>query len=277
MIVADAGYALALAALLAAAWRALGRDPALQRLRALAVLMAGFSIAYGVAVGSYFGAASDSGSVLARLQVLDLRDYAAMIEFSVLVGAAHLLLATGLAAWRNRRRHQGLGHLGWSLAILGGVGAWQADLRGWPPPLPVAAYSLLGGGLLLVLLFRGARAVASRRDLGPRFAQGLVALAGATKAFGDVLSYLRLFALGLASASLAATFNALAAQAGSAAGGIGPWLAALLLLFGHALNFALTLLGATIHGLRLNLIEFYGWAVEQEGHPFEAFRRRSRP
>jgi V/A-type H+-transporting ATPase subunit I len=274
MIMADAGYALLLAVLLALGWRSLARDPALRRLRALGVLTVTLSLLYGIAVGSYFGAGPSEGSMLASLAILDLRDYELMIEFSVFVGAAHLLTATGLAAWRNRRRHQGLGHLGWCLALLGGVGYWQFKMRELPTLTASISIALLCGGLALVLLFRGERRVNSLPDIGPRLAQGALALAGITKAFGDVLSYLRLFALGLASASLAVTFNQLAAQTSDAAGAAGPWLAILLLLFGHGLNFVLTLMGATIHGLRLNLIEFYGWAVENEGRPFKAFRRR---
>jgi V/A-type H+-transporting ATPase subunit I len=108
-----------------------------------------------------------------------------------------------------------------------------------------------------------------------RLMQGGLALTSVTKAFGDVLSYLRLFALGLASASLAITFNELAAQIRGSAGAAGPYLAVGLLLLGHTLNFALIMMSAIVHGLRLNLIEFYNWSVTEEGYPFRAFRKRS--
>jgi len=101
-------------------------------------------------------------------------------------------------------------------------------------------------------------------------------LTSVTKAFGDVLSYLRLFALGLASASLAMTFNELAAQIRGSGGVAGPYLSIGLLLLGHTLNFALILMSAVVHGLRLNLIEFYNWSVTEEGYPFRAFHKRSR-
>jgi V/A-type H+-transporting ATPase subunit I len=71
------------------------------------------------------------------------------------------------------------------------------------------------------------------------------------------------------------TFNELAAQIGGA-GAAGPYLAIGVLLLGHTLNFVLILMSAVVHGLRLNLIEFYNWSVTEEGYPFRAFRKRSR-
>ena len=105
-------------------------------------------------------------------------------------------------------------------------------------------------------------------------ASWLKVMANVTKIFGDVLSYLRLFALGLASASLAITFNQLAADVGDALPGIGFLLHILILLAGHLLNFVLTVVSGVIHGLRLNLIEFYNWSLADEGYPFQPFSKQ---
>ncbi|MGD9409517.1 MAG: V-type ATPase 116kDa subunit family protein, partial [Thiohalocapsa sp.] len=102
---------------------------------------------------------------------------------------------------------------------------------------------------------------------------GLLALTQVTKIFGDTLSYLRLFALGLASASLALTFNDLARQVGAQVPGLGLLLQILLLLIGHGLNMALGLVSGVVHGLRLNYIEFYNWALSGEGYPFRPFKK----
>jgi V/A-type H+-transporting ATPase subunit I len=105
---------------------------------------------------------------------------------------------------------------------------------------------------------------------------GTLAITHASKLFGDVLSYMRLFALGLASASLAGTFNSLATQIGHGVPGIGVLLAILILLFGHGINILLGILSGVVHGLRLNYIEFFGWALSDEGYPFKALARRER-
>ena len=92
--------------------------------------------------------------------------------------------------------------------------------------------------------------------------------------FGDVLSYMRLFALGLASASLALTFNSLAVQMKDAVPGLGLLLAILLLCIGHTLNLGLSIMSGVVHGLRLNFMEFYKWAMPEEGKAFRRFARR---
>jgi V/A-type H+-transporting ATPase subunit I len=89
-----------------------------------------------------------------------------------------------------------------------------------------------------------------------------------------VLSYLRLFALGLASASLALTFNDLARQVADEVPGLGLLFAILILLVGHVLNLLLSVMSGVVHGLRLNFIEFYNWALLGEGYPFRPFKKK---
>ena len=109
-----------------------------------------------------------------------------------------------------------------------------------------------------------------------RLLKRLGGLTGLSSAFGDALSYLRLFALGLASASLAGTFNTMAGQVKDALPGIGILFALLIALLGHTLNFVLSLSSGFIHGLRLNFIEFFRWSISEEGQPFNAFARKEK-
>jgi V/A-type H+-transporting ATPase subunit I len=174
----------------------------------------------------------------------------------------------------NARRlgwsRESLAAVGWAGMILGGflLALSQRDDRPW---LSTSALALLGIGGLLVLLFTGARKKPLARVLA-----GVLALTRATSAFGDVLSYLRLFALGLASASLAAAFNDIAGRVHGSMAGVGLLFALLILLIGHGLNFALSLSSAAIHGLRLNVIEFFNWGLTEEGALFHPFRRKER-
>jgi len=130
------------------------------------------------------------------------------------------------------------------------------------------------GGIGTVFILSGNRKVISPIDYFWRGLEGLQALFNITRLFGDVLSYLRLFALGLASASLAFTFNNLSNSIMEAIPGPGLLLAILILFFGHGLNLFLSVLGAVVHGLRLNYIEFNNWALSEEGFPFKAFKKR---
>lgn len=83
--------------------------------------------------------------------------------------------------------------------------------------------------------------------------------------FADVLSYLRLYALSLAGAIMAATVNNFAASAGWFFGII-------LIIFGHALNLLLNVMGGVIHGLRLNFIEWYHYSFEGDGKLFNPLK-----
>ena len=107
-----------------------------------------------------------------------------------------------------------------------------------------------------------------------RVFKGISALTGLSSLFGDVMSYLRLFALGLASASLAVAFNDMARDLSNAVPGIGFLFGLLVLLLGHAMNFALSFASGFIHGLRLNVIEFFKWGVKDEGHAYRPFERK---
>ena len=134
-------------------------------------------------------------------------------------------------------------------------------------------FDFIAGGLVPVVLFGSNRPVKSFSSALLRLLSGLGSLFDISKLFGDALSYLRLFALGLASASLAITFNQIASQIIKGIPGIGLLLAILVLLGGHALNLLLGIISGFVHGLRLNYIEFFKWAISEEGYPFKAFRK----
>jgi V/A-type H+-transporting ATPase subunit I len=269
MILADAGYALLMAAGVALYRRRLGGSASGRRLRALLAALAGASFAYGVAAGSYFGVAPPAGGWLARLAIVDVADFETMMRVSILVGAVHIAIALGAAAVVNRFRGEGLAAIGWLAVTAGGLLLW---LAGEGPARAAAPWALAAG---LGLVFAGgATAAPAGAGLGARLGGGLLGLTRATKLFGDLLSYLRLFALGLASASLAGTFNGLALEIRAAHPGVGVLLAALVLLFGHGINLAIGLMSGVVHGLRLNYIEFFGWGLPEEGYPFKAFARR---
>jgi V/A-type H+-transporting ATPase subunit I len=276
MIFSDAGYGLVLGLLTLAGWRRLGRSPGGATLRGVLVALVASSIVYGVLVGSFFGVTPPKGSWLARAHVLDAGDQRQMMLISLGVGVVHLTSANLVAAWERRRTSRALSSLGWALAL---VAAFVTALAKTTSGL--ARWASLGfGGLalggLLVLLFSSDRplSLAPRAILG-RLLDGLHGLTESSKAFGDVLSYLRLFALGLASIKLAEAFNHLAASS-FALRGVGILLGLVVLLVGHVINFAMGIMGGVVHGLRLNVIEFFNWSLPEEGALFHAFSRKAR-
>ncbi len=275
MILGDAGYALLLGGLLAAFWKRMGQSDLGRRMRSLCAVIVTLSLGYGVLVGSYFGVSPPDGSLLGSLQLLKLDDFNAMIRLSVIIGASHVALANVMAARVHSRWRDRVEPLAWNLVILGALCLWLfgtvADAAPW---VATACYALMISGATGVVLFGSDREVRTPRDALARFVGGLLSLTNITKLFGDVLSYLRLFALGLASASLAITFNQLAADAAAASPGPGLLLKILILTLGHGLNLVLAIVSGVVHGLRLNFIEFFNWGMEAEGRPFRPFHKK---
>ena len=271
MILSDAGYAAVLLGGLLICWRRLGNTARGRSYRLLGLVIGGASILWGVMVGSYFGVEPSADSLPGRLHLLNLNDFDTMMSISIFVGIGHLVIANAMNAYVLRRRPAALGSIGWIVTLLGGTLLWRA---GGDTLYGQAGYFLLGGGLLLSFLFTSERAVRRPSDYLWRALDGLKALTGALGMFGDVLSYMRLFALGLAAASLALTFNNLAADIRDAVPGLGLFLAILILLVGHLLNLGLSIMSGVVHSLRLNFIEFYKWGLPAEGTAFRKFARK---
>lgn len=263
MILSDAGYALLLLLLTGAKWKTWQGVKKTRRLSRLLLTMALFSLVWGITVGSYFGGAPPA-EVLAAMVLVNMQDFDAMMRLSVSIGVAHLVLANAMMAYVRRRHWSAIASLGWAVTCVLMWHAWQYGYH--------AGHLLLGiVCLVAIILFTGESG--SEWQWQQRW-RGLVALTQVTQLFGDALSYLRLFALGLASASLAMTFNQLATDVAHAVPGLGLLLQIVLLLIGHALNFVLTLVSGVIHGLRLNLIEFYHWSLADEGYAFQPFAKQ---
>ena len=244
------------------------------RLMNLAYFMSAVGIVWGAMIGSYFGA-SPGGGLLDSIAFVDLNDYNAMMKLSVFVGVAHLIVANLMTAWINRSSSFALSPLGWALVMGGGLGIWF----GMTGTLPAIFADQVGPGMmvlggLFIFLFTSTRKVRSAGDLLLRGLDGLKAVYNITSAFGDVLSYMRLFALGLSGASLAMTFNSLATDVLHSSPVTGVLFAGLILLLGHALNFALCIMSGVVHGMRLNVIEFVNWGLSDEGYPFKAFSKK---
>ncbi len=275
MIMSDAMYCALFGLILLAMRKKLTATDSGKRLMNMGLFMSGLGIVWGVLIGSYFGVAPDPDGVLGTAAILDLNDYGAMMKLSVFIGVAHLVIANLATAWVNRSRLYALAPLGWSILMAGGLGLWLGTTgtlaEVWKTTL---GPGLMIGGGALIFLFTSTRPVHKFSDYLMRMLDGLKAVYNLTSAFGDVLSYMRLFALGLSGASLAMTFNGLAMDVLHAMPVLGVLFCGLILLLGHVLNFALCLMSGVVHGMRLNVIEFFNWGLSEEGYPFKAFSKK---
>ena len=269
----DAGYGLLIVIGAVASWRRLGKRDWGHRARILFLALGLSGTCYGVLTGSYFGVHVGRESLLGGLRVIESQNTEAMMRLAIYIGLIHVALANAVVVLRHWPHRRGFASIGWILVLAAGFLLWSA----WDDPSEERM--LLGttsgiGGIAMILLFSSQRPIHRPADWLWRMSDGLLSLTNLTKIFGDVLSYLRLFALGLASAALATTFNQLAGQIEDKVKGVGLLLAILVLAVGHGLNFVLAIASGIVHGLRLNFIEFYNWGLSDEGYPFNPLRKR---
>lgn len=270
MIIADAGYGAVILIGLLLGWKKLDGSMKLRAWRRLGLILAAATILYGVIVGSYFGVAPTAGQGLGNLAFLDLNDFNTMMRLSIIVGVLHIAIAQFMAYRVNPKRSR-WASVGWIAILFGGLAIWLSGQAG--------AFFILGalvaaGGLGALVWFTSDRPIAKPADYAWRLFDGVKKLSGLMGMFGDVLSYMRLFALGLASASLALTFNDLASDVMASRSGFAILGGLLILAIGHILNFGLAMMSGVVHGLRLNYIEFYKWGLPDEGFAFRAFARK---
>lgn len=182
--------------------------------------------------------------------------YDGTMIMAIAVGVVHLCLAMVIKTWQATK-HSGLNSLGtwgWTLLIVGGVVVGGMALAG---VIDAAVTKVI----IIVLGVVSALGIFFLNDLHrnplANFGVGLWNTYNtATGLLGDVLSYLRLYALGLAGAKLGEAFNAIGAQA-LGDGGVGWIFFILIVIVGHTLNLAMCVLGAFVHPLRLNFLEFF--------------------
>jgi len=181
-----------------------------------------------------------------------------LLLFTLAVGAAHVVLGLVLGLWRSaleRRRDELLERAGSLLALVGvfGLAGLAADRLPQGALVPAVAAIVLG--VILVVVPGGALGLM----MGPLTLIGTL---------GNVLSYLRLAAVGLASAYLAVVANQL--------GALGPiWMGVLVAALFHALNLALAGFSPMIQALRLHYVEFFSKFYEGGGEPFRPFGARA--
>ncbi len=274
MIMNDAMYSVIFGLIIVLLHKKMGLSKLGRRLRGLFYFMSVVGFVWGVLAGSYFGVEPENGTFWATLHVINMNDYADMMKMSVVIGSLHLFIANAVVAWNNRRTSNSLASLGWCSLIVGGTTLWL----GYTNDLPTVWFKSIGPalmitGALFILLFESHRPVDGLKNILLRIKDGVGSLWHITGAFGDILSYMRLFALGLAGASLAMTFNSMAMQVLHSLPGVGVFFCIIILLVGHLLNLLLSLMAAFVHGIRLNVIEFLKWALSGEGYPFKPFKK----
>jgi len=185
-----------------------------------------------------------------------------------------------MGAVRNRRSVKLLGDVGSLLQLVGiyylvlslvvNAEVFSFGLVIGAVPVGKVAIALIAVGFVLSFVFSNYAGSIFKSILAS--VKNIVSvLLGVVNVFSDIVSYIRLWAVGLAGAAIAATVNELAGPL------FGKFLfmilAIVLLVFGHGLNMILNILSVIVHGIRLNTLEFSSHLdMSWSGHKFKPFK-----
>ncbi len=288
----DAGYGLILLFLSLYGLKVLHKGKNFLKVLAMG---SGATIVVGIFLGSWFGAdldadiswmpsfASNFRDLLRSLRVINLAGGSGIINFFILalvLGIIQVFAGLGVKFYWNikngKPKDAVFDQVFWMLFLLGFLGFIMDFLGGYGGLVTIGSQILLVIGAILLVLTQGRQ----KEGLVGKIFTGLLSLYGLTGYFSDVLSYSRLLALGLATGLIAMIVNTLGLLLYTGIAGIhpivGPIIAIVILIpfliFAHMANIALSLLGAFIHSLRLQYIEYFSKFYEGGGRAFKPFR-----
>jgi len=247
ILIGDAGYGIVYFFLTLLAQKKWGQKLKDKSPFMLLYLLSSCAIIWGILTATFFG--QEWLPIWVKPLVPSLRDNKSMQEFCFFLGALHLSIAHSWRAILKFPAFSFLADIGWILIL------WTVFL--------IARFLVLGDalpGFYTYLIIPGALLVVffsnPQKNILKSLGSGLGALLlNLMNNFTDVVSYIRLFAVGLASVAVADTFNKMALSIGfnNFVTGL---LTSLILLVGHLLNITLGPLSILVHGVRLNVLEF---------------------
>ena len=232
---------------------------------------------WGILYGSFFGdligtvsSVFGSGKVSFKPILIDPVNQALqLLIISVIFGMIHILTALGIKfyiLWRRGNKKDAVFDIGFWMLVLTGLSAYAAgmglDLAGVKN---IGAWAAIAGAAGLVLT--GGR---DKKNPVMRLLSGIMSLYDITGYVGDILSYSRLMALGLATGVIASVVNVLASLGGNSV--MGAVVFVIISLVGHAINFSINMLGAYVHTNRLQYVEFYQKFYEGGGRRFRPLK-----
>lgn len=262
MMLSDAGYGLVVTVLLIAVNKFLKPRSVTGQLVNVVLMGAISTVFWGAMFGGWFGVE------LKPLMFSPMNEPLKMLILCYALGAVHLVVGMATKMYMEIKRGNLFGaivdQLSWLILLAGLV------LYVLLPNHVVGRYMSLVG-MLTILLCAGR----INRGLIRKLLGGMTSLYNITGYLSDILSYSRLFALGLATGVIGMVINTIAGMLWKA--GIAGQIAALVVLVGgHTFNIAVNVLGAYVHTSRLQFIEFFGKFYEPGGQEFKplAFRTK---
>lgn len=231
---------------------------------------------WGIMYGSFFGdmiatvsKTFGDGSVAFTPILMDpVKKPLELLIMSVGFGLLHILTAIAVKfymTWRDGDKFAAICDSGFWFVLLFGVAVFAGGMA-----LGIEILETIGL-VMLIVSAAGLILTQGRTQKNPimKLFGGILSLYDITSYVGDILSYSRLMALGLATGVIASVINVLGSLGGNSIVGLIAFI--LISIFGHALNFAINMLGAYVHTNRLQYVEFYQKFYEGGGRKYKPF------
>lgn len=236
----------------------------------LAHFLGAATILFGILTGTVFGInlLEDEYAWLgnARLIMIDSKQ---AFNLALILGLIQTLFGLALQSINRVRQYSlayGMPPLGWILLLVS-----LLDIGMLKMAAPFSTWTAWAGVALIVYFS------VPKGNILSRVGKGLWDLYGISGFFGDLLSYVRLFALGISSAILGFVINDIAIQIKGFMPVIGPILFVVFLIVGHGANLLISSLGSFVHPMRLTFVEFYKNAgFEGGGKEYTPFASRKK-
>jgi V/A-type H+/Na+-transporting ATPase subunit I len=252
----DAGYGLLIIIAAAFAKRKL---PEFKPMLTLAQFLGGATVLFGILTGTFFGIN------LIESEIAWLEDFkqfmvtpSQLFNLALILGVIQIIFGMVVKVLNITRVlgfRYALSTVGWLILLVGGgilYGLNKGEII-TQAVFNIALYVILGISALLIFIFNH-----PKRNVFMNFGLGIWDTYGMlTGLLGDLLSYLRLFALGVSSAILGMVFNSMAISMAPDNIILGPIVMILILVFGHGITLFMAALGAFVHPIRLTFVEFY--------------------
>ncbi|NCC61708.1 MAG: V-type ATP synthase subunit I [Verrucomicrobiae bacterium] len=240
------------------------------------------TIFMGMVTGSWLGDMIDVFPFLSFLAPIKnapafldpLNDPITFLIISLALGVIQILYGLSAALIHNFKKGDKLAAFadqgGW-IALLVGILLYAGGLSGFLGGTLASLGKVLGWGGVVILVATQGR---HKPTIVGKIVSGVLSLYNLTSYLGDVLSYSRLLALGLASSAVAMIINMLSDLVGGVPY-VGWIFGALIFVGGHLFNLAINVLGAFVHSLRLQYVEFFSKFYVSGGRTFDPLRYRT--
>ena len=251
----DAGYGLLI--MIGALFARRKMKESLKPIFSLAAILGGATVVCGIICGTIFGVSlfDVEWAWLATLKEYMI-DSDKLFVVALILGAIQIIFAMFVKAFAAIRRHGFLYSLetwGWLILILGSLGLWYVFGDEVFVSARYITYSVIGVACILIFLFNS-----PGRNPFYNIGSGVWNTYNMVSGLmGDLLSYIRLFALGICSGVMGFVFNDLAMKLSPDIPVVGFLVMFLIMVVGHSLNIFMSALGSFVHPMRLTFVEFY--------------------